>query len=164
MPPTVIILMGVSGAGKTTVGRLLAADLGWEFLDGDAFHPPENVAKMARGEPLTDADRLPWLDRLHDLIAQRLANDEPLVLASSALKRDYRRRLLVDHRGVALVFLRGDYDLLHRRLSRRRGHYMPAALLPSQFAALEPPAGALTFDVAQPPAAIVRQIRAALDV
>jgi gluconokinase len=164
MPPTVIIVMGVSGAGKTTIGRQLAEALGWEFLDGDAFHPPENVAKMARGEPLTDADRAPWLDRLHDLIAQRLADSEPAVLAASALKRAYRQRLLVDHPAVALVYLQGDHDLIDRRLNRRKGHYMPAALLQSQFAALEPPVEAVTVDIGQPPAALVQQIRLALEI
>lgn len=154
--------MGVSGSGKTTIGLLLAEALGWEFFDGDAFHPPANVAKMARGEPLTGADRAPWLDRLHALITLRLAQDAPAVLAASALKREYRRRLHAGDPRVAFVFLQGEYELIHRRLSRRKDHYMPAVLLQSQFAALEPPEGALTIDVAQPPAAIVSQIRAAL--
>jgi gluconokinase len=164
MVPTIIIVMGVSGAGKTTVGRQLAEALGWEFLDGDDFHPPANVARMARGEPLTDADRDPWLDRLQAFIAQRLAAGEPAVLAASALKRDYRRRLHTGDRRVALVFLRGDYDLIQSRLGRRRDHYMPPALLKSQFATLEPPEDALAIDIAQTPAAIVREIRAALGV
>ncbi|MDT8306447.1 MAG: gluconokinase [Anaerolineae bacterium] len=163
-PPRVIILMGVSGAGKTTIGRRLAAALGWDFLDGDDYHPPANVAKMGRGEPLTDADRIPWLDRLHDLIARRLAADEPAVLAASALKETYRQRLLAANPGATIVYLRGDYDLIQRRLKHRTGHYMPSALLHSQFAALEPPANALTVDVAQPPAAIIRHIRTALGV
>lgn len=164
MPPGVIILMGVSGAGKTTIGRRLAAALGWTFFDADDFHPPENVARMARGEPLTDADRAPWLDRLHDLVAQRLATGEPAVLAASALKREYRERLLAGDPGVVLVFLQGEYKLIYRRLSQRKDHYMPAALLQSQFAALEPPHDALVVDIDQPPAAIVRQIRTALEI
>jgi gluconokinase len=160
--PRVIILMGVSGAGKTTIGRLLAADLGWEFLDGDDLHPPQNVAKMASGKPLTGADRSPWLDRLHDLIAKRLATHQPAVLAASLLKEEYRQRVLAGNPGAAIVYLRGDSDLIHRRLRQRSGHYMPAALLQSQFAALEPPADAVTVDVAFPPTAIVRDIQAAL--
>lgn len=162
--PTVIILMGVSGAGKTTIGRHLAAALGWDFLEGDDLHPPANVAKMARGEPLDDADRAPWLDRLHALIARRLAGNEPAVLACSALKGTYRQRLLAGNPGATIVYLKGDYDLIHSRLKRREGHYMPPALLRSQFAALEPPGDVLTVDVAQPPAAIVRRIRTALGV
>jgi gluconokinase len=164
MSPTVIILMGVSGAGKTTIGRRLASALGWDFLDGDDFHPPANVAKMARGEPLDDADRAPWLDRLHDLIAARLAAHQPAILACSALKETYRQRLLAGNPGATIVYLRGDFDLIHRRLNRRTGHYMPPALLQSQFDALEPPATALTVDAAASPAAIVRHIRRALGV
>lgn len=162
--PTVIILMGVSGVGKTTIGRRLAADLRWDFLDGDDYHPPANVAKMARGEPLTDADRAPWLDSLHDLIADRLAANQPAVLAASALRETYRQRLLAGKPGATIVYLRGDFDLIQRRLKRRSGHYMPPALLQSQFDALEPPANAVTVDVAQHPAAIVRDIRVALGI
>jgi gluconokinase len=162
--PTVIILMGVAGAGKTTIGRRLAAALGWEFLDGDDFHPPANVAKMARGEPLSDADRASWLDRLHDLIAGRLASGKPAVLAASALKRTYRQRLLAGHPGVSIVYLHAGYDQLYHRLTRRRDHYMPPALLQSQFDTLEPPRRALAVDATQSPDAIVRHIRTALDL
>ena len=117
----VILLMGVTGAGKTTVGRLLAAELNWPFYDGDDFHPPANLARMARGEPLADEDRWPWLERLRDLIAGLLARDESAVVACSALKSSYRRALGVDDCSVRLVYLQGDYALIRSRLAQRRG-------------------------------------------
>jgi gluconokinase len=157
----VIVLMGVSGSGKTTVGRALAAELGWKFYDGDDFHPRTNVEKMARGVPLDDADRAPWLEALRDLIKSCLARGEDAVLACSALKRSYREYLLIDER-VRLVYLKGDYELLEGRLERRRGHYMKAGMLDSQFAALEEPRRGLTVDVSPPPEKIVETIRKGL--
>ncbi|MCA9971378.1 MAG: gluconokinase [Anaerolineales bacterium] len=133
--------MGVSGCGKSTVGQALAARLGCPFYDGDAFHPPANVAKMAAGEPLTDADRAPWLDRLADLIAESLARGETAVVACSALKKAYRDHLRVSGR-VQFVYLHGEFDLIWRRMQARQGHYMKADMLRSQFAALEAPAAA----------------------
>jgi gluconokinase len=112
---TVVVLMGVSGSGKTTIGQLLAAELGWKFYDADEFHPESNVAKMSRGIPLSDADRLPWLETLRDLIRGCLARQESCALACSALKRSYREYLLIDER-VKLVYLKGDYALLEQRL------------------------------------------------
>ena len=138
----VIIIMGVAGSGKTTVGQALARRLQIPFYDGDDFHPPPNVDKMRRGQPLTDDDRWPWLDHLHTLIADHLARGEPAVLACSALKRTYRQRLRGACTDVYLVYLRGDLALMQRRLAVRQGHYMPAALLPSQFATLEEPTAA----------------------
>ena len=137
--------MGVSGCGKSTVGALLARRLGVEFLDGDEFHPPENVAKMAAGVPLEDADRRPWLERLNAELRQR----DNVVLACSALKESYRQTLSqgVDCR---LVHLRGPIELIRARLAERKHRYMPASLLESQFAALEPPAGAIDVDIARP--------------
>jgi serine/threonine-protein kinase len=131
--------MGVSGAGKSTLGAAVAAELGWPFFDGDDFHPPENVAKMAASIPLVDADRRPWLARLHDLIAGHLARGEPAVVACSALKKTYREQLRAGNDGLVFVYLRGDYERLSRRLAGRRDHYMPAGLLESQFADLEEP-------------------------
>jgi gluconokinase len=131
--------MGVSGAGKSTLGAAVAAELGWPFYDGDDFHPPANVDKMAAGFPLTDADRQPWLARLRALIADHLARGEPAVVACSALKRSYRRQLRAGDGGVVFVYLRGDKERISRRLAGRRDHYMPAGLLASQFADLDEP-------------------------
>ncbi len=158
----VILLMGVAGSGKTTVGRRLAEDLGWPFFDGDDFHPPENVAKMAQGLPLTNADRAPWLDALRALIDEVVGQGRSAVIACSALKQAYRRRLLHNHAAARLVYLKGDYALIRRRMRRRRGHFFDPDLLRSQFDTLEEPTEGVTVDVAAPPAQIVRQIRAAL--
>jgi gluconokinase len=154
----VIVLMGVSGAGKTTVGRLLAEALGAEFAEGDAYHPPENIEKMRRGIPLEDADRWPWLRILAAQIDRWLAARKTVVLACSALKQSYRDVLAQGRPGVRFVHLEGDKALIRRRLDARRGHYMPAILLDSQFAALEPPADAVTVDVTGAPEAIVAEI------
>ncbi len=137
--PLVLLLMGVSGSGKSTLGAAVAAELGWPFFDGDDFHTPENVAKMAAGTPLDDADRRPWLARLHDLIADYLARGEPAVVACSALKKAYREQLRTGNNGPVFVYLRGDFERLSHRLAGRRDHYMPAGLLESQFADLEEP-------------------------
>lgn len=158
-----LVVMGVSGSGKTTLGRALAARLGWAFFDADDFHPPGNVAKMRAGVPLTDADRAPWLARLHALLAERLAAGEPLVLACSALKASYRAALAEGLTGrLRFVYLSGEPGLIARRLRARRGHYMPAALLESQFAALEPPQDALVVDAAAPTAAQAEAVLAEL--
>jgi len=157
----VIVLMGVSGSGKTTVGTRLADRLGWTFADGDDFHPPANVEKMSRGEPLTDADRWPWLRAVRDFIAERLEADAPAVVACSALKAAYREVLLEDNDGAELVYLRGDYDLIRDRMEARSDHFFDAELLDSQFEALEPPSAeeAYVVDVDAPPDAIVYTIR-----
>ncbi|MDC0711083.1 gluconokinase [Stigmatella sp. ncwal1] len=160
----VVILMGVSGVGKTTIGHLLAQELGWRFLEGDDVHPPENVAKMHAGVPLTDADRAPWLDKLRTLLSEAIARGENVVLACSALRESYRRVLSVDPERVRWVYLRGTQTLIAQRLSNRRGHFMPASLLDSQFNVLEEPAEALGVDVSQGPQAVVEAIRAGLGV
>jgi len=141
------IVMGVSGSGKTSVGKSLASRLGWDFYDADDFHPPENVAKMASGIPLDDSDRAPWLASLHDLISASLKADQPGVLACSALKERYRRRLLDGNEGVRIVYLKGSYDLIRSRMSVREDHYMKPHMLQSQFESLEEPPDALTVDI-----------------
>jgi gluconokinase len=149
----IIILMGVTGAGKTTVGRLLASDLGHEFIDADDYHPPENVAKMRAGQPLTDDDRWPWLRRLNEVLRGRAA-----VVACSALKESYRTTLMRGLPDVQLVYLRGTRAVIAARLAERRAHYMNPALLDSQFATLEEPRDAIVADVDQPPEAIAASI------
>jgi gluconokinase len=158
----VVILMGVSGAGKTFIGERLAAELGWSFYEGDDYHPPSNVEKMSRGVALTDADRAPWLDALHELIGKLLARDEPAILTCSALKRVYRDRLVDDDDGGRIVYLRGSYNLIRQRLESRKGHFMKADLLASQFRALEEPEAdenVLTVEISQRPEMIVEAIK-----
>jgi gluconokinase len=152
--------MGVSGCGKTTVGRMLAESLGCPFLDGDDFHPPENVAKMASGVPLGDDDRRPWLETLHGILLGHARKDETVVLACSALKRSYRELLRAGVEGIRLYHLQGDIDLIRARMQTRPGHYMKPGLLRSQFDTLEPPTPeeATTLDVSEPVEAIVRRI------
>jgi gluconokinase len=157
----IIVLMGVSGSGKTTVGRLLAEQLGWVFYEADDYHSPASVEKMGSGVPLDDEDRRPWLEALRDLIRASLGRDESAVLACSALKERYREFLLIDER-VVLVFLKGDYQLIEGRLARRRGHYMNPSLLGSQFETLEEPAAAVQVEVTSSPEEIVGEIRGRL--
>ena len=159
----VIILMGVTGSGKSTAGRKLAESLGWKYFDADDFHSAANVWKMKRGVPLNDEDRKPWLESLRRLIEDSLANDQPAVLACSALKQSYRDVLIIDER-VKLVYLKGDYDLIKARLSARSNHYMNPALLDSQFQTLEEPVGALCIDIQSPPEEIVDIIRTQFNV
>jgi gluconokinase len=158
----ILILMGVTGCGKTTVGVLLAKDLGWAFHDADDFHPAENVAKMKRGEPLGDADRWPWLDRLNAFLIEHDSHGRNLVLACSALKQAYRERLARGCAAARFVFLDGEPELIRARLAARQGHYMNPKLLDSQFATLERPADALRLDAGASPAALARSIRNAL--
>lgn len=146
--------MGVAGSGKSTVGRLLAERLGWPFLDGDDFHPPQNVERMRRGIPLTDADRLPWLEHLRELVSR----SGSAVVACSALKESYREILSGGDPRVRFIYLRADPALLAARLEKRTGHFFARTLLDSQFAALEEPEGAITVDASQPPEATVQAI------
>ena len=135
----VVVIMGVSGAGKSTVGKRLAERLRWNFIEGDSLHPPENVAKMKRGQPLTDADRAPWLALVADAIDDWRRRGERGIITCSALKRSYRRQIIGDRRDVRLVYLEGTREFIARRLAARQGHFMPPTLLDSQFATLEPP-------------------------
>ncbi len=139
MAPSVLVVMGVSGSGKTTIAALLAGRLGWEYEDGDDFHPPENVAKMHGGTPLTDADRWPWLQAIAGWIDATRTAGRHGVVACSALRRAYRDILLGDRPDVRLVYLQGDKQLIAARQAARLNHYMPATLVDSQFAALEEP-------------------------
>jgi len=161
----VIVVMGVSGSGKTTVGRALANDVQAEFRDADDFHPTKNIEKMARGIPLTDEDRGPWLDALRTLIDERRTRPEILVLACSALTRRIRRRLGLGRGGVHVVHLEGSETLLEERMRERRPrHFMPPELLASQLALLERPEHALVLDAAQPVDRLVAEIRHTLSL
>lgn len=154
----VVVVMGVTGAGKTTIGSLLAKQMGWEFEDADQFHPPANVEKMSHGIPLDDADRAPWLAAMHDAIVRWLANGENVVLACSALKRSYREELCIDSR-VKLIYLKGSFELISERVRERHGHFAKADLVSSQFADLEEPTDAITLDVSRSPEEVVAEAR-----
>jgi gluconokinase len=153
----IVILMGVTGSGKTTIGKLLSRRLRCPYYDADDFHSEANVKKMRSGVPLTDQDRLPWLESLRQLILDCLDRRENAVLACSALKESYRKLLMVDDR-VHLVYLSGNHNVIEQRLARRRGHYMNPSLLASQFETLEEPSGAIQVDIARSPGQIVNSI------
>jgi gluconokinase len=155
-------LMGVTGSGKTTVGKALAASLGWKYFDADEFHPATNVAKMRAGVPLNDADRQPWLENLAQLISENIHAGKSAILACSALKQTYRDTLSISNE-VRFVYLKGDRTIIAERLRERRDHYMNPKLLDSQFETLEEPEDALAIDVTLPVDAIVERIRTALE-
>ena len=158
-----IVVMGVSGSGKTSVGSGLALQLGWQFFDGDDFHPPQNVQKMAQGTPLTDTDRIPWLEELQKLIHTQFKQGNSIVLACSALKASYREILCKNNPEVMFVHLVGDFQLIADRMRERNDHYMKASMLESQFATLEVPADALSVSIDQPVASIIEEIIQSLD-
>jgi len=158
----VVVIMGVAGSGKTTIGRELAAELGWNFADADDFHPPANVAKMTAGIPLDDSDRAPWLAAIRLYIDARVDRRENAVVTCSALKEKHRAVLLGGSPDVKLVYLRGTRDLLWERISGRQDHFMKPAMLDSQLAALEEPVNALVVDIAPSPAEIIADIRSAI--
>ena len=153
----IIVIMGVTASGKTTIGTRASKRFGWPFYDADEFHPPENIAKMSRGEPLTDADREPWLKALHDKMAEEERAGRSAIFACSALKSRYRDVLREGLSTVRFVFLKGDPDVLQARLDHRKGHFMPRTMLPSQMAALEEPepGEALELDASRPPNELV---------
>ncbi|HTO04379.1 MAG TPA: gluconokinase [Opitutus sp.] len=155
----VILVMGVAGSGKTTIGQRLAEDLGWTFIDADDVHPPANIKKMSAGQPLNDEDRAPWLAALRQRIEECIARGENAVVTCSALKEHYRNIIVVEPEKVKIVHLHGSPELLRSRISGRKGHFMSPAMLDSQLAALEPPRNALELDVAQTPPELVTRIR-----
>lgn len=157
-----VVLMGVAGSGKTTIGRLLAERLACHFYDGDDFHPPANVAKMAAGTPLNDEDRAGWLAALAEVIRSGLARGESGVVACSALKENYRAVLRVDATQVQFIYLKGSYEVILQRMQSRQ-HFMKPSMLQSQFAALEEPAGVPWIDITLAPDEIVRRILAQID-
>lgn len=162
MKAMIIIVMGVSGSGKTTIGKLLAKELGWLFYEGDDFHPASNIEKMKRGIPLTDEDREPWLGTIQRLVEQLIRERKQAVIACSALKESYRKKIKDDHQDVRFVYLKGDAALIASRMRRRHGHFMPPDLLATQFATLEEPEDAISADVSLPPQKIVRTIQKSL--
>jgi gluconokinase len=154
----IIIIMGVAGSGKTTIGSLLARELGWKFYDADDFHSELNRAKMSQGISLTDEDRAGWLMTLKELIAQNIQQNVPAILACSALKNSYRDALKVNEQ-VKFIYLQGTYEQIKKRLNDRSGHFMSAGMLDSQFQTLEEPQSALTIDIAHTPQKIISIIR-----
>lgn len=165
--PAVVIVMGVSGSGKSTVGALLASRLGWVFADADQFHPPANIEKMSNGIPLTDEDRWPWLEAMAAWIDETRHAKGHGVIACSALKRSYRDVLIGDRRDVRLVYLKGEEGLIAGRMAERHGHFMPGSLLQSQFKTLEEPGAdenPIVVSIEPPPDEIVDSILSAMNV
>ncbi len=165
--PTILVIMGVSGSGKTTIATLLTKKLGWVFRDGDEFHPTANVEKMKSGVPLTDEDRWPWLEAIARFIDEELARGTKTIVTCSALKQRYRDIIIDGRKGVRLIYLKGEKALLERKLARRHGHFMPSSLLKTQFDALEEPGleeNPLIVSVDAAPDQIVDHILAELEV
>ncbi len=160
----IIIAMGVSGSGKTTIGQLLAESLHWEFRDADSFHSPENIENMRHGIPLNDLDRMPWLLAMQQATQHWLQENKNVVLACSALKASYRHYLLIGDERVKLVYLKGSFELIQKRLQKRHNHFMNEKLLQSQFDTLEEPTDAISVDVSESPEEIVQNIITALEI
>ncbi|WP_414575015.1 gluconokinase [Anabaena sp. CCY 9402-a] len=155
----IVLIMGVAGSGKTTIGKLLAESLGWEFQDADDFHSPENIEKMRLGIPLDDADRIPWLQDIRNAIAQWLQENRNVVLACSALKASYRQFLVGDRDDIKVVYLKGSDEIIQKRLQERQSHFMSEKLLNSQFNTIEEPNNAIYIDISQPPEEIVNFLK-----
>lgn len=159
-----MVVMGVSGSGKTTVGSLLAREVGWLFVDADSLHPAANIEKMRSGQALSDEDRLPWLAALKASVLEWLSGGVNVVLACSALKESYRESLAAAPQSVSFVYLKAPFDTIESRLALRQRHFMGPGLLKSQFEALEEPVSALTLDAERPPGQLVAQIRRELSI
>lgn len=159
----VIIIMGVSGSGKTTIGQMLAESLHWKFQDADSFHPLDNIEKMRHGIPLNDVDRIPWLQSLQIAISNWLQENKNVVLACSALKVSYRQYLVLSN-DVKLVYLYGSFELIKDRLQKRQNHFMGVELLTSQFESLEEPDNVIRVDISQSPQVIIQDIKKVLEV
>jgi gluconokinase len=159
----VVLLMGTTGAGKTTAGKILAARLRWTFLDADDFHSPANIAKMHHGIPLTDADRLPWLEKIHTALLRQTQSGKNIVLACSALRQSYRD-LLASELDMRIVYLRGTYDVMRQRIELRRGHFAGQDILAGQFADLEEPRNALVLDVSRSAQQLAAEVIASLQL
>ena len=159
-----IIITGVSGVGKTTIGKLLSENMGWTFYEGDDYHTDVNLAKMRNGTPLTDDDRWPWLDALRTKISEIVLHEKDAVLSCSALKESYRMRLGSCLKDIVFVYLRGDYQLVRNRISARVGHFMSADLLVSQYSDLEEPQNGIIVDAALEPMAIINYLKRALSL
>ena len=159
---SILVIMGVSGSGKTTIGQLLSADLICSFIDGDDFHSPVNIKKMSSGEALTDEDRWPWLEILTDKIQEYIQQEQSMVLACSALKKSYREILCVERELVQFIYLKGNYATIVRRMQSRENHFMTKSLLQSQFATLEEPEDAIVVDISPSPSEILKSIRGLL--
>jgi gluconokinase len=153
-----VVIMGVSGSGKTSIGRALSTRLGWSFYDGDDYHSPQAIEKMSNGIPLNDEDRLPWLETLSELVSEKNEAGENLVLACSALKKSYRRNLRSTNEDLQFVYLEGDFDLIWSRMQNRADHYMKPEMLRSQFEALEIPEDTLKVNIKQPISRILEEI------
>lgn len=159
----ICIIMGVAGAGKSTIGKLLSEQLGWQFYDGDNFHPLENVEKMQRGLPLNDSDRYPWLKALRHLIDNLQTQQENAIIACSALKENYRELLQSKDDNIIWIYLQGNYQQIRERLQQREGHFMKSEMLNSQWEALEAPENAVVIDISLSPPDIVAKILAIMN-